>query len=157
MTLKHLLAASAAALTVAACGNSEKDAEMSSDPYGALTEAGENAKDVKIKDKPGLSKTQRFANTYINEMDDFVSALEKVTDQKSAEKAAAAARHMSAEIEAMSEEFGDGVAMEQRMAIAMASRQQEMVAIQQRMTSQIMRIQMENPELMKMITQEMGK
>lgn len=135
------------ALTLVGCGGGD-DAT----PATGL----EAAKDVEIKDKPSGSAGKDFANTYINEMNAMVTALENVNDEESARAAARAIEEMNSTFESISDDMQDGIAVEQRVALAMVTRQSEVMAIQQRMAMQMMRLQ-NDPELMKIISEAQSK
>jgi len=118
----------------------------------------DRAQDVEIKDKKSLSKNERIANAYLNGMNDVVTALESVTDEKSAEEAAKIMAKSGEMFDELAEEIdGDGANRERALAMAMISRQQEFVAVQQRMMGAMMKIQAQNPELMVTISDGMQK
>jgi len=118
----------------------------------------DRAQDVEIKDKKSLSKNQRIANAYLNGMNDVVTALESVSDEKSAEEAAKVMAKSGEMFDDLAKEIdGDGANRERALAMAMMSRQQEFMAVQQRMMGAMMKIQTQNPELMVTISDGMQK
>lgn len=163
MKLRDLTLVSAVgAFVLIGCGGADKvdaqDNVTATDASGMIQDQADRAKDVEIKDKKSLSKNQRIANAYLNGMNDVVIALEKVNDAESAEKAAEVMAKSGEKFDELAKEFdGDGVNREKAVAMVMISRQQEFMAVQQRMMGSIMRIQTQHPELMKTVTDGMKK
>ncbi|GLQ21369.1 hypothetical protein ACFFUB_10930 [Algimonas porphyrae] len=162
MKLRELaLATVTGAFVLGACGGGETT-EVADDPASAvdvvdaLQAQAEKAQDVEIKDKKSLNKNERIANTYLKGINEIVTALEAVDDEASAERAAEVMANVGQQFDTLSDEV-DGSNRERAIAMAMASRQQEFMAVQQRMVAAMMRIQMQNPELMKTVSDGMDK
>lgn len=150
----------ATSLILSACGGNDAaetpDDVVTPDVSRMMEQQLERAEDVKIKDKKSLNKNQRIANTYINSMDDLATAMSKIDDEASAQEAVKVMRDVGKKLDEMAQEFeGAGANRERAIAMAMMSRQQEMMAVQQRMAAQMMRIQREHPELMAVLSEGM--
>jgi len=130
-----------AALALSGCGK-KSDTEVKSKPS--------------IKNSIAITPAQKAAKAYITEMDKMVSALEAVTDAKSAEKAAAQIKKINARIETLSKKY-DNQGTQINMAVVMMNNQQEFMAIQTRMSAAMMNLATGDPALMKTMTDAMSE
>lgn len=126
----------------------------------ALSGCG-NKSDTEVKTKPSIKKSmaitpaQKTTKAYITEMDKIATALETVTDKKSAKKAAAQIREINVEMDALSKKYNrQGTQI--GMASVMMSHQQEFMAIQSRMSAVMLKLSA-NPALMETISDAMSE
>ena len=138
-----IILAASAMISLPACGNGSGKTEIT------------NPEDVKIEQKIALTKEQKLANTYLGNMDKLADALDNVTDEASAAKAAEAIQTLGDEMDAMKAEYGDDFG-EKQMAMIVMTRQQEFMAVSQRVTGNMMRIAQTNPALLQSISKEMN-
>lgn len=151
-----------AASLLVACGGGEAETAAEdldpSDINGLIQQQADAAKDVKIRDKKSLNKNARIANDYIQGMDRVALALEDVNDEASAKKAAQVMSEIGKEFDELAEELeGAGANRERALATVMMSRSTELMAVQQRMAANMMRIQSQHPELMPVISEAMAE
>lgn len=102
-----------------------------------------------------LTKEQKLANTYLGELNSIADAIEKVTDEASAEEAAKVIRAAGEKMEAEIAAYGGDIEGPQAMAIFLP-RQQEFIQVQTRVSSSIARLAGTNPELMQKVSREMS-
>ncbi len=133
---------------IAACSGDKPAAEE------AVAAAKTAADNVEIKQEIALTKEQKVANSYLKLMDSMATALEDVTDEESAQKAAEEIRKVTEKMSALHKKYGDDLG-EKKMAEITFSRKEEFTAVQQRVMKQMMRIGSTNPALMQTISDEM--
>ncbi|GJL95526.1 MAG: hypothetical protein DHS20C05_19310 [Hyphococcus sp.] len=117
--------------------------------------SGEKASDSSSSSVSGKTKKSKVVDVYVSQMDNIADALEEVTDEKSAKKAAQAITKASKELEALSETVEGMSDIEKGMMFA--SRSQDFVAVQTRLATSMQKIAAENPEYIEMIQEEMEK
>lgn len=125
----------------------------------ALTGCGkkpdtESATKSVVKKTIAVTPAQKMAKAYLTEMDKMASAIESVTDAKSAEKAALQIGKINVRMEALNDKYSDG-GNKLGMATVMMSHQQEFIAIQTRVSSAMMNFA-GDPALMKTMTDAMA-
>ncbi len=108
-----------------------------------------------INNSIAITPAQKMAKSYISEMQQMASALESVTDAKSAEKAATEIRKINVRMEALSDKYEDSD-NQFGMATVMMSHQQEFMAIQTRVSGAMMKLSTD-PALMKTMTDAMSE
>jgi len=117
--------------------------------------------DTTVKAKPSIKKSiavtpaQKAAKAYLTKMDKMATALESVTDEKSAKKAAAQIREINVEMDALSKKYSDQ-GTQIGMASVMMNNQQEFMAIQSRMSAVMMNLAAQ-PALMETISDAMSE
>ena len=118
----------------------------------ALTGCGKG-EDVEGKDITGSSSAKDVGTAYINEMTRIADALETVNDEESARKAAATIKVAAEGLESMGTELEGDMDPMKAMQV-FGGRYQELIEVQSRIATSMMRIQNEHPELMEVISEE---
>ena len=118
----------------------------------ALTGCGKG-ENVEGKDITGSSSAKDVGTAYINEMTRIADALETVNDEESARKAAATIKVAAEGLESMGTELEGGMDPMKAMQV-FGGRYQELIEVQSRIATSMMRIQNEHPELMEVISEE---
>ena len=118
----------------------------------ALTGCGKG-ENVEGKDITGSSSAKDVGTAYINEMTRIADALETVNDEESARKAAATIKVAAEGLESMGTELEGDMDPMKAMQV-FGGRYQELIEVQSRIATSMMRIQNEHPELMEVISEE---
>ncbi|MEL7029446.1 MAG: hypothetical protein AAGL49_09590 [Pseudomonadota bacterium] len=135
-----LAVAGAGVLALSACGGSNDSGEAGSDSGAASITAD--------------SSSNAVADAYITEMTKVADALESVTDEESAQAAAAVIQSASTAFDQMAAELDGEMNEAKWLAVAMA-RQEEFSEVQMRLASSMSKLGMENPALLQSLSEEM--
>ena len=117
----------------------------------ALTGCGQGK--VEGKDISASSSAGDIGAAYVAEMNRIANALETVTDEASARKAAVDIRAAADGLKNMEEELGGEMSGMKAMQI-LGSHYHELTTAQMRMATSLMQLQSEHPELMEIISEE---
>ena len=118
----------------------------------ALTGCGKG-ENVEGKDITGSSSAKDVGTAYINEMTRIADALETVNDEESARKAAATIKVAAEGLESMGTELEGDMDPMKAMQV-FGGRYQELIEVQSRIATSMMRIQNDHPELVEVISAE---
>lgn len=119
----------------------------------AFTGCGQGSSDG--TDITSKSSSSAVGAAYVTEMTRIADALDTVKDEASARRAATEIRKAADGLENMQEQLGDISGM--RAMQIFGSNYQELMTAQTRMMASMVRIQMENPELMEFVSDEMDR
>ncbi len=124
---------------------------------GALAVSGcSKGEGVEGKDITAKSSPKDVGTAYINEMTRIADALDTVTDEASARKAAAEIKVAADGLESMGEELEGDMDPIKAMQV-FGGRYQELIEVQSRIAMSVTRLQQENPELFEIISDETDK
>ena len=119
----------------------------------AFTGCGQGSRDG--SDITSSSSPGAIGAAYVTEMTRIADALDTVTDEASARRAATEIRKAADGLENMQEQLGDISGM--RAMQIFGSNYQELMTAQTRMMTSMVRIQSEHPELMEIVSEEMNR
>lgn len=139
-----------ASLALAGCGDKEPK------PQGDAITPQSDAPTKEVKKSTAAPPIQKLANSYFSEMDKMAEALESVTDQASAEKAAATIAQVNANLEKLIDE-AKKESSELSLAALAISQQEKFVAVQTRVTSAMTTLALNNPALMAGLAEAISK
>ena len=135
MNRLNILAVLAAAMLLASCGDDSGDAGGSLPPPSEEMPSG----------------VEDITTSFVNQLDGIATAVESVTDEDSARKAAQSIAQINKELDLLAEATADMSEMERSMAIM--SKAQDLYKVQMRIAQGMQKLTA-NPELLQIVSDE---